>query len=733
MRRIQRTMAALGAALCGCLGGFAANAPGSDAYVKDGLVAHWDGIDNTLKDGVRSHDAAATTWCDLSGQGNDVAIPSFVKVESNALLSMADRGKKPDTDAKAKVKYPTFKALKGLRCGPKDAPFTVEVVAQRVKWTYGDNYYNLQTIFGTPRGAIGYRNHDETSGFFYVLYPSSPREFGLMNWYARREPADLHTISLVLGENVATCAAYLDAGTRVSFADNTGYPVPRRATDGFALFSNPRADIRIHAIRVYNRTLTDAERARNHRLDAARFTSADTAAVRAVPSVDFTKPTRTIRRALHSSGFGPLVCSCPQVTIDDVKSMNLYAARTHDWALINPAERVCDYFHIFPLMHLDATDPKNYHFGPTDYLLKRTREETKMDIFFRLGTSIEHSGPVYFNAVIPDDFDKVAETFAGTIRHYNKGWANGFNWDIKYWEIWNEPDGGGMWCPRNGTTMTELERRDLFVKFFVTALKRLKREFPEVKVGGPALCSMNAPYFKALLKGCQEAGVAPDFISWHSYSQDADAIMAAADQARKICDDFGFTKCELIINEWHFFGNYSWSDLRSRDPVVRARTLTGPGAHNGIDAAVFTLETLAKFQTSKYDQAYYYGCRHNGSWGFKDYAERKYKTYYALKMFGEIVSQYTQLVDAKTPVRWMTPFAGLSADGKKGFVFLADYGGTGPLTVDVAGVAQPKNVRAVVLDYTRNLEPVAVKWTNGRLELPRKDANSVAFLVTFDL
>ncbi len=103
--------------------------PGSDEYVQDGLVAHWDAIDNTLKDGVRLHDAAATTWCDLSGNGNDVAIPPFVKVEANALFSQADRNKKPDTAATAKIKYPTLKTLKGLQSGSDAPPFTVEVVA----------------------------------------------------------------------------------------------------------------------------------------------------------------------------------------------------------------------------------------------------------------------------------------------------------------------------------------------------------------------------------------------------------------------------------------------------------------------------------------------------------------------------------------------------------------------------------------------------------------------------
>jgi len=242
----------------------------------------------------------------------------------------------------------------------------------------------------------------------------------------------------------------------------------------------------------------------------------------AVPTADFTSVVGRIRPALHSSGFGPTVCSQTARDLADVKSMGFAYARTHDWALINANERVCDWHHIFPLAHLDATDPKNYVFGPTDYLLRRTREEAGLDIFFRLGTSIEHSGEkVHFNSLIPSDFDKVAEVFAGTVRHYNRGWANGQSWNIRYWEIWNEPDGvNNMWCLPEGDAPkgedsysgpTAMRRRALFVRFFVTCLKRLKGEFGDsVRVGGPAICFYNEDYFRALLEGCRAAGVAPE-------------------------------------------------------------------------------------------------------------------------------------------------------------------------------------------------------------------------------
>lgn len=67
-------------------------------------------------------------------------------------------------------------------------------------------------------------------------------------------------------------------------------------------------------------------------------------------SADFGSEEGKIRPALHSSGFGPTICSQTEQDLADVKAMGFDYARTHDWALINPNERVCDYFHIFPLM-----------------------------------------------------------------------------------------------------------------------------------------------------------------------------------------------------------------------------------------------------------------------------------------------------------------------------------------------------------------------------------------------
>lgn len=461
------------------------------------------------------------------------------------------------------------------------------------------------------------------------------------------------------------------------------------------------------------------------------------------PTADFSAEVGAIRPELHSSGFGPTICSQTAQDLEDVKSMGFAFARTHDWALINPNDRVCDWHHIFPLEHLDATKPENYVFAQTDYLLKRTREEAGLDIFFRLGTSIEHSGhKIHFNTLIPKDFDKVAEVFAGTVRHYNRGWANGHNWNIKYWEIWNEPEGvHNMWCPPEGTEGLEgealkqkrAECQRQFVKFFVTVLKRLKSEFgDEIKVGGPALCVYRDNWFRDILAACKEAGVAPDFISWHGYTKNPMLFNDCAEKGRKLLDSFGFTKCEMIVNEWHYFGqgDYTWEDMqRCSDPAVKQRIWSGPKSHNGIHSAAFTLATLANLQRSKLSQAYYYGCRHSGSWGFKDELQAKYKVFYALQLFGKLVKNYST-VCASTNAGADTLLAVKSADGAKKGLLVVDYGGTNrTIAVDVKGVSAVKGV--TLLDYTHDLTPHTAVFKDGRLVLEKPDENSAAFFVEF--
>ena len=108
------------------------------------------------------------------------------------------------------------------------------------------------------------------------------------------------------------------------------------------------------------------------------------------------------------------------------------------------------------------------------------------------------------------------------------------------------------------------------------------------------------------------------------------------------------------------------------------------------------------------------------------------KSYWSLKIFGDIVSGYTEKVAAASSVPSITVFAGLSADKKRGFVLVSDYRGNGALAASIKGMDNARVVSAHVLDHTRDLEPVDVGWKDGILSLPRKDANSAAFFVVLE-
>ena len=449
-------------------------------------------------------------------------------------------------------------------------------------------------------------------------------------------------------------------------------------------------------------------------------------------TADFDTGIAPFRPALHSSGYSALYERAHAAKWDKyVKEMNFEYTRTHDHALINNGARIFDTHFIFPLQHLDATDPKNYYFKPTDFMMK-LQQDLGLKIFFRLGTSIEHTGLVHFNAEIPADFDKLAEVFAGTIRHYHRGWADGMQNACQYWEIWNEPDGHNtMWSFNGGVNDHDpknnrnTERRELFVKFFVKVLKRLKSEFPELKIGGPALCTMREDWLRPLLQACKAEGVAPDFLSWHYYGNDPDRMFQMVDQAQRMCEEEGFPKLEFIINEWHYICKAGWG----RNAATRA-----PDNMNDINSACFTLTTLSRLQTSRYDQAYFYGCRHYGNWGYRDYNTGELnKNFYALKAFGEIKAEASTICRTTSSDKSVTVFAAKSSDGKIGKLLVTDLEGRDSrITVSVKGMEKSRKVAAQVLSFEKNLEQIPVTIKNGVFTLVKPDAYSAAFLVSFE-
>lgn len=107
-------------------------------------------------------------------------------------------------------------------------------------------------------------------------------------------------------------------------------------------------------------------------------------------------------------------------------------------------------------------------------------------VFYRLGSKIEH-GVKKYNTLPPADFHKWARVCEHIIAHYTEGWADGFNYDISYWEIWNEPD---LYPDDSQVKTTWGGSAKQFYELYTIAAEHLKARFPHLKIGGPALASV---------------------------------------------------------------------------------------------------------------------------------------------------------------------------------------------------------------------------------------------------
>jgi len=442
-------------------------------------------------------------------------------------------------------------------------------------------------------------------------------------------------------------------------------------------------------------------------------------------TVDFATSPGKVRPELHSANIR--TPSYRRKWSDEdgyIREMNLQAFRTHDCPLECDGQMIVDTHCIFPLMHLDPKDPKNYIFRPTDYFLD-INFATGMKCFYRLGSSIEHTGDWGYNTLNPADHDQYAEVLAGIVRHYTRGWANGYYWKDRIigWELFNEPDIASCW---RGTP-------EDFRHLYITCLRRLKSEFPELKIGGPAFGWLNPPFMNQILDDCRVNGVKPDFIAWHAYYNDVDRVLAQPAQMRAMCEQHGFPDMELILDEWHYLPNNRFRGIQKGTPEEMIAAHEGPGGIKHIDAAVFALQVETGFHDTPLSQSYYYGCYFQNDWGYADEFRRPAKVFYHLKLTGELVRDCLDRVTCTSDTKSVRAFGAWSKDRTGVKLVVSDYVGSNTVVnVTVAGAGNLKPASVRILDNARDLADwTGYTWKDGALELRKDGPGSCAFAVDF--
>ncbi len=302
--------------------------------------------------------------------------------------------------------------------------------------------------------------------------------------------------------------------------------------------------------------------------------------------------------------------------MESYKAAGIPYQRNHDASFLSTygGEHTVDVNFIFPNFDADPYDPDSYDFACTDQLMKIC-EVAGVKTYYRLGSKIEHTIKKY-NTLPPKDFKKWAVICEHIIKHYCCGWADGFHYDIEYWEIWNEPDLDKDDSPNKRTWGGTKAQ---FFELYDVAAKHLKAAFPDKKIGGPALARdwAWAEEFLAQLE-------APlDFFSWHCYASDPQIIVEKTRLCRKLLDKYGYTNTESINNEWNYVKGWHGDEW-----VYSLRN------EINLKGAAFIAATMLACQREPLDMLMYYDarpCGMNGLWTQVFYDERK--GYYSIYAF----------------------------------------------------------------------------------------------------
>jgi hypothetical protein len=361
--------------------------------------------------------------------------------------------------------------------------------------------------------------------------------------------------------------------------------------------------------------------------------SAEAAPQTAQVVVDAGKRSGVIR-PLHGVNGGPISYGGMADTTEHFRAAAIPQVRLHDCQWPTPA--VVDIHTIFPDFRDDPEDPASYSFARTDDYLQSVLH-AGATIYYRLGESIEHTRRKYHTHP-PADMEKWAAVCLGIIRHYNEGWAAGFQHGIQYWEVWNEPEvRPQMW---SGTD-------EDYYRLYGTTVRAIKARFPHLKVGGPGAGNVGelkngrlepAPLVAGLLRRCREESLPLDFFSWHRYTDDPAELAQLASAVREWLDQSGFPHTESHLNEWNYLPGRDWSVFVPGKPAGWERWYA---AMDSGEAAAFIAGALIHLQNAPIDAACLYSAETHGFGIFSRFGEPR-RPYYALKAFSRLLD---------TPVR----------------------------------------------------------------------------------
>ncbi len=437
-------------------------------------------------------------------------------------------------------------------------------------------------------------------------------------------------------------------------------------------------------------------------------------------TADFSKITGKIK-PMHGVGQPPL-SGLPGPYFHYLTEANIPYSRLHDVGGMFGGNLYVDIPNIFRDFNADENNPASYDFTFTDLLIGEL-VKAKCRPFFRLGVTIENQGRIRkYRILPPPDYDKWARICEHIIRHYNEGWANGFAYGIRYWEIWNEPE--------SYDEMFAGSPEDYY-RLYATASVHLKSCFGNsIRVGGYASTGFMAfradpdcdslggkapqnihtgdedwgerllTYAHGFLRYCREHALPLDFFSWHGYSPEVGEMVARMGYIEKMLDKYGYGDVEIILNEW----NTEHRADRRGDSMAAAKALG----------------TMLAMQKTAMALMCYYDARigiSEYSGMFHPETRSPYPTYFAFMAFGELYRLENEILTSSEDERL---HVGGAANRNERLLLLANPTDKEvTVELDIKGIDKPlEEARILLLDAIYTYTPAGRRIRDGKLTLP---------------
>ncbi len=373
-------------------------------------------------------------------------------------------------------------------------------------------------------------------------------------------------------------------------------------------------------------------------------------------------------RSLEGVNGPPISLRAPWDVSRQYREMRIDLVRTHD--LFGPTDIDARWTHpdqfakaaradaantLFPDWNADPEKEASYNFGPSDRIISGI-VDSGAGVYFRIGRSWSADPQP------PPDFDKYANIVKHVVMHYNAGWAGGFHDQIRYWEVWNEPNlkaahntGQGAYDAQPFWSGTP----EQFYQLYETVARVLKAYDPTLKVGGPALAfaALPSPYREGMIEYCAQHHVPLDFYSWHHYTQgyaDPYDLVRISRVIRGLLDKNGFPHAESVLSEWSM------------------SLLFAPEYQQTMEHAAFCAVAQIYFQDAPLDRSLYYRADPGGL-GFVKPDGTYLAKGYIYKALGAMLDTSRRLSATGADTQGFAVLAGRSADNRTVQVLIANY------------------------------------------------------------